>query len=175
MTSRLDHVALLVTDLARASEVVRALGVEVEAPADFPAEGTREAYCGPADAAAKLLLLQPLGPGPYARALERRGPGLHHVAIATPDPRAFAEAARGWLLHPRSLRGTTLWLARPGVGTLVEVTEEKAPLACGPAVVERVEIPGPAALLAALGLPALVAGSEAWLTVAGRRVRADLS
>lgn len=178
--TRLDHVALLVTDLLRASDAARALGLEVEAPSDFPGEGTREAYCGAPDAAAKLLLMQPLGPGPYARALERRGPGLHHVALATADPRGLAEAATGWLLHRRSLRswekGRTLWLARPGVGALVEVTEEPAPPARGPAVVDGVELPGATpALVAALGAPGLRVSPDlqAWLALAGRRVRAD--
>ena len=177
--TRLDHVALLVTDLARASDAVRALGLEVEAAQDFPGEGTREAYVGPPDASARLLLMQPLGAGPYLRALERRGPGLHHVALATSDPRAFAEAATGWLLHPRSLRSweksRTLWLARPGVGALVEVTEERDPPARGPAVVEGVEVAGAApALLAALGVAGLAPSPDGsgWVTLAGRRVRA---
>lgn len=180
VTPRLDHVALLVADLDQAVHAARQLGLSVDPPRDFPGEGTREAYVGANDAAQRLLLVAPLGPGPYARALERRGPGLHHVALATADPRGLAEAATGWLLHPRSLRSweksKTLWLARPGVGTLVEVTEEAAPLECGPAVVDGVELPGAtAALLAGLGAPGLRASPDdrAWLTLAGRRVRAD--
>lgn len=178
--TRLDHVALLVRDHPRACDAARALGLAVDAPRDFPGEGTREAYVGADDAAARLLLIAPLGPGPYARALERRGPGLHHVALATRDPRALAEGATGWLLHPRSLRSweasKTLWLARPGVGALVEVTQEATPLACGPAVVDAVELPGATpALLAALGASGLRPSPDgaAWLTLAGRRVRAD--
>ena len=168
---RLDHVALLVPDLERALRGARALGLEAEAPQAFPGEGTREAYAGPPGGAARLLLMTPHGPGPYARALERRGPGLHHLALRTPDPRGLVEAAVGWLLHPRSLASwegcRTLWLARPGVGALIEVAQG-APAEAGPPVIEAVELAGAtAALLGSLD-PALTPGPVTRLRVAGQ-------
>ncbi len=168
----LDHVALLVPDVARALAGARALGLEGGPIEAFPGEGTREVYCG--SGAARLLLIEAAGPGPYARALARRGPGLHHVAVAVEDGAAFA-ASSGWLLHPRTLetQPQTLWLARPGVGTLVEVMHGAQPDGA-PRVVEAVEVPlagAPASLLEPLGLMPSVDG-EAWLRVGGRRVAA---
>ena len=172
----LDHVALLVEDIERAVAGARMLGLQVEDPASFPGEGTREAYAGPPGAPAKLLLMAAAGPGPYARALEKRGPGLHHLALVTPDPLGLVRAARGWLLHPASLDpdGTpraTLWLARPGIGALLEVTRGEP--GAGEPVVEALEVPcadaRAAALLTALGAAGpTAAGSPARVKIAGR-------
>lgn len=156
---RLDHVALLVPDLPRAVAAARALGLPVEEPQTFPGEGTSEVWAGPPGAAARLLLMTPHGPGPYARALSRRGPGLHHLALRTPDPRGLVETAAGWLLHPRSLSSwegcRTLWLARPGVGALIEVSQGALDDAGAP-VVEAVQVVG--------ATPELLAGLDAALT-----------
>ncbi len=126
----LDHVALLVRSLEPALERLAATGLAVGEIESFPSEGTREVYLGDPDLPGRLLLLEPIAPGPYQRALEKRGPGLHHVAIEVPDLEAFAADAGGWLLHPHSLQShkgaNTLWFARPGVGTLLEVTRGKA-------------------------------------------------
>lgn len=171
MPTMIDHVALLVPRLEPALAGARALGLEVGPIEAFPGEGTREAYCGPADAGARLLLLEAAGPGPYARALVRRGPGLHHVAVGVADGPAFA-AASGWLLHPRTLttQPRTLWLARPGVGTLIEVMHGVSAGGEAP-VVEAIEVAGPATLLAPLGLTPSADGA-AWLRIGGRRVAA---
>lgn len=163
----LHHVALLVPDLQRALAGVRALGLEPGPIDEFPAEGTRESYCG--QGAARLLLLEAIGPGPYQRALAKRGPGLHHVAVAVEDGPALC-AASGWLLHPRTLASQphTLWLARPGVGALVEVMHDAKPDQ-GPPVVEGVEVPGLRGLV-----PGLRASLDdgAWLSIRGRRLAA---
>jgi catechol 2,3-dioxygenase-like lactoylglutathione lyase family enzyme len=141
----LDHVALLVSCIEDTLERLRGqlgeeswdrLGLpELKVLAadiqEFPGEGTRELYLGEEPWRGRLLLMEPLGPtGPYARALARRGPGLHHLALEVPEAVRFAESARGWLVHPASLRkmesSGTLWLARPGVGTLLEVLRSKS-------------------------------------------------
>ncbi len=141
------HIALLVQDVERSLAAVRALGLACGPIEEFPGEQTRECYAGPAGQPARLLLLQPLGStGPYARALEKRGPGLHHIALHTSDLDGSLRALAGWLLHPCSLEthagSRTVWLARPGVRTLLEVhqpagEEEVA----GAPVVERLEVP----------------------------------
>lgn len=122
----LDHVALLVRSLEPVLERLVESGLAAGPVESFPSEGTREVYLGDPERPGRLLLLESTAPGPYQRALDKRGPGLHHVALAVPDLDAFANQARGWLLHPHSLESrntaNTLWFARPGVGTLLEVT-----------------------------------------------------
>ncbi len=119
-TTFCDHVGVLVRDIAGALNDLGELAAGAAPPEEFPEEGTREVYVG--RGSAKLLLLQPIGPGPYRRALERRGPGLHHVCLAGSDPRALMESLPGWLLHPYSLTSgpDTLWACRPGL-PLVEM------------------------------------------------------
>src|SRR5262245_8895334 len=124
---QLEHVGLLVTDVVRAAAAFACLGCELAPPHDFVDEGTREIYVGAAGEAGRLLLLQPIGAGPYARALSIRGPGLHHIAIATRDVARFVQSitGTGWYLHPCSMESLgvsrTVWLARPGMPLLVEV------------------------------------------------------
>jgi catechol 2,3-dioxygenase-like lactoylglutathione lyase family enzyme len=125
-TPNLDHVALLVSSLERSLERLEESGLAAGPIESFPSEGTREVYLGDPDRPARLLLLEATAEGPYQRSLRKRGPGLHHVAFEAPELEAFAAQVRGWLLHPHSLQShkgaNTLWFARPGVGTLLEVT-----------------------------------------------------
>ena len=89
--SPIDHVAVLVADLEAALRDLTPLGLETGPIEEFPSEGTRECYLGRSDQSAKLLLLTPHGDaGPYARALARRGPGLHHVGLRAASPRELA-------------------------------------------------------------------------------------
>ncbi|MCO5171024.1 MAG: hypothetical protein M9894_32270 [Planctomycetes bacterium] len=185
--ARWDHVALLVSALEPALAALATFdpGLVAGPVQEFEDEGTREVYLDRGDARApgRLLLIEPTGRGPYARALLRRGPGLHHVGLAVPDAPAFAAERAGWLLHPRSLEtlaaARTLWLARPGVGLLVEVSErppgpDDAPVT---PVVTGVEVAATdsraEALLAAL-CPELAcsADGQAWLTLGERRLGA---
>lgn len=171
-----DHVALLVRSLERTLAHLAPLGLPTGPIEDFPGEGTREVYVGTDAQPGRLLLLQALGTdGPYARALAKRGPGLHHVAFTVPDAQAFVVGHPGWLLLPHSLDShpRTLWLGRPGVGTLVEVHQGTMTYAGGP-VVERLEIPvepaGRAALVTGLsGATELVAGGSR-MRIAGQEL-----
>jgi methylmalonyl-CoA/ethylmalonyl-CoA epimerase len=146
VTAHLDHVALVVPRLEACLERLAGLGLAIGPIEDFPGEGTREVYVGAAEQPAKLLLMQPTDPaGPYGRALARRGPGLHHLAVRVPDLAAALRELGGWLLHPASVDSIaacrTAWLARPGVGTLVEVTEGEAGSPVAGPVVEAVRVP----------------------------------
>jgi methylmalonyl-CoA/ethylmalonyl-CoA epimerase len=171
---RLDHVALLTTQLEPVLERVTTLGLEPGPIESFPAEGTRECYVGAGARPGQLLLMEAIGDGPYARALAKRGPGLHHVAYGVPDLDAWlAEGTRGWLLHPHSLTSLagarTVWLARPGVPTLIEACE-RDPGPGGDPVVAAVELPTPSPeLLCWEGLRPSP-DSTVWLQVGGQRV-----
>lgn len=96
--------------------------------ASFPAEGTREQYVELAARTPKLLLLEPVAPGPYAHSLQKRGPGLHHIGAITPSIQALVPelCALGLLLHPisiQTLKQGVAWLCRPGIPFLIELTE----------------------------------------------------
>ncbi|MEZ5977706.1 MAG: VOC family protein [Planctomycetota bacterium] len=167
MNHALDHVALVVH---RIEPVMERLGDLERGPIEeFPREGTREVYLG--SGTARLLLMQPTrSDGPYARALAKRGAGLHHVAIRVPDLDAFLADVRGWLLVPACVRDIaatrTAWFARPGVATLLEVAEGAPD--DGVPIVERVELPGPLLVDPRAGLVESSDG-EVGIAVAGVR------
>jgi hypothetical protein len=175
----LDHVALLVVSIEAALKRM-GLSADPSGIEEFPGEGTRELYVGDDDTPARLLLMQPIGPGPYERALRKRGEGLHHIAVCVEDLTAFVESmsGTGWLLHPQSLltlkRFKQVWLCRPGVHTLVEVSKGN-PTYRGAPVVTRVGVSvgaGLAGLVSALSIKAVSAvdNGPSMLTIAGRDI-----
>lgn len=111
----LDHVALLVTDIERALGTCERLGLCAGDVSEFAEEGTRECYVGSPDESGRLLLMQAISPGPYQDALNKRGPGIHHLAYRVKGMGELeAELVRaGWrqLTQPH-LRSR--WFARSG-------------------------------------------------------------
>ncbi len=132
MKSQISHIALLTRSAATSSQALSGFGYALGKPEDFEGEGTRELYIE-IDRAASLLLMEAISAGPYQRALEKRGPGLHHIAIRRPGLEASIPAltAAGWKLLPVSEksipRARTAWLSLPGFPGLLEVQEGKAP------------------------------------------------
>ena len=130
-TSRiLDHVALLVEDLDRSLAALQEIDLEAESVNEYPGEGTREAYVGDTSCSGRLLLIEAISDGPYRRALLKRGPGLHHIALRCSNHQECAHALGqeyGWLLHHHTLESftacNTIWLARPGMPLLVELMQ----------------------------------------------------
>ena len=121
MLHQLDHVAILVPNAEQVVQQLTARGLpakgltpgEIES---FPSEGTRECYLGADGRLGRLLLMEATSnQGPYARALAKRGPGLHHVALTVPDLDLFLNSVTGWLLVPGCVsslaRTKTAWLA----------------------------------------------------------------
>jgi catechol 2,3-dioxygenase-like lactoylglutathione lyase family enzyme len=126
MLLKLDHLGILTTSLERCAAQIPG-AFEMEEVEEQPAEGTREQYVvGSAGEHPHLLLLEPVAPGPYRRAMDKRGPGLHHLGCHTDDLDSAIEhlAARGLLLHSVSLstyaKGV-VWMCRPGIPFLVEL------------------------------------------------------
>ena len=83
-----DHVAVAVPSIEEARPLYERLsGVSGSPVEELPEQGVRVLFVG------EVELLEPLSPeSSVARFLERRGPGLHHIAYRTPD--IHAELAR---------------------------------------------------------------------------------
>ena len=126
----LSHVALLVPSVRKAADYLKQFDFQIGKEEDWDGEGTREIYVE-GKKSNSLLLMEPIKPGAYQRALEKRGPGLHHLAIDVLNIESFIDfiAGSGWLLHPMSLKTIknvqTAYLARPGFPALIEVQEKK--------------------------------------------------
>jgi methylmalonyl-CoA/ethylmalonyl-CoA epimerase len=100
MIGRLNHVAIVVPDLASASALYRnALGATVSDPVDVPAHGVTTVFILLPNT--KIELLHPLGDNSPIAAFLAKNPsgGMHHVCYEVTDIRAardhlLAEGAR---------------------------------------------------------------------------------
>jgi len=131
MIGRLNHVAIVVPDLAAASDMYRnALGAQVSAPQDLPEHGVTVVFVILPNS--KVELLQPLGDNsPIAAYLERnRDGGMHHICYEVDDilavrdqltsqgarvlgdgvPKTGAHGKPVLFLHPKDFAGTLIEL-----------------------------------------------------------------
>jgi methylmalonyl-CoA/ethylmalonyl-CoA epimerase len=130
--TEIDHVAIAVNDLEAAVDYYRrAFGAEVEHREVVERDGVEEALLRVADSYVQLLT--PTRPdSPVAKALEKRGEGLHHVGYRVDDcaaALAAVVAAGGSAIdqEPRpGSRGTTVAFVHPkgSFGTLIELVQE---------------------------------------------------
>jgi methylmalonyl-CoA/ethylmalonyl-CoA epimerase len=130
--TEIDHVAIAVNDLEAAVDYYqRAFGAEVEHRELVEKDGVEEALLRVADSYVQLLT--PVRPdSPVAKALEKRGEGLHHVGYRVEDcaeALAAVVAAGGTPIDavPRpGSRGTTVAFVHPkgSFGTLIELVQE---------------------------------------------------
>lgn len=183
MKIEFDHVGILVTDVMCAVESLQPNDWPIGEIEVFSSEGTKEVYIGPTSASGRLLLIEPIGEGPYRQALTKRGPGIHHIAIHVDDAVEFTDhiAGSGWYLHPKSLstfeQYETLWLARPGVPLLVEVVQYKSMTRSeSPEFVSQIEVSLPKSkpqLASAIGLDQFRPSLEpdVFITIGGDRRR----
>jgi methylmalonyl-CoA epimerase len=132
---RLDHVGIAVADAASAAAWYRtALGLVVAHSEEVASQQVRAHFLP--TGTAMLELLESAAPGsPIARFLEKRGPGLHHVALAVDDihaalaelrqagvrlidevPRPGAEGALVAFVHPSAAQGVLVELKQPAAG-----------------------------------------------------------
>lgn len=147
MKSVLSHVALLVPDAIKSANFLRQFDFKIGPTEDFEGEGTREIYIGNLESQmGSLLLMEPIKDGAYTRAMTKRGPGLHHVAIDVINLESYIGelSGSGWLLHPKSLKtikhSQTAYLARPDVPTLIEV-QQKEDLSELPLFIQSIALP----------------------------------
>jgi methylmalonyl-CoA epimerase len=130
MIDRIDHVGIAVRSIAESRRFYESLGLSVTAIEEVPHEGVRVALipCGPS----RIELLEPLGEdSPLERFLDRRGPGLHHLCLATdsigedearlraagarlrrPQPTLGAEGCWVQFVHPQSAGGVLVELSQ---------------------------------------------------------------
>ena len=127
MIGRLNHVAIAVSDIAKASKVYRdTLGAEVSAKVAQPDHGVSTVFITLPNT--KIELLEPLGSdSPIAKFLERNPDGgIHHVCYEVPDirvardklkaqgarvlgdgePKIGAHGKPVLFLHPKDFAGT---------------------------------------------------------------------
>ncbi len=125
----LDHVAILVSDLDAAVRLFRDVyGLPLAEVEEVPTEQVRVAIFG--HGAGRIELVSPSSPdSPMARAIEKRGEGLHHICLEVPDlakamaslradgaplldekPRLGAGGAKVAFVHPKGSRGVLVEL-----------------------------------------------------------------
>ncbi len=131
MIPRIDHIGIAVHSIDESSKLYEQLGLEIEEIEEVPQEGVRVALivCGES----RIELLEPTTEdSPVRKFLDRRGPGLHHLCLASDalaaDDRRLREngyqllrekPTRGaggcWVqfVHPKSTGGVLLELSQP--------------------------------------------------------------
>jgi len=131
MIGRLNHVAIAVRDIAKASDIYRrTLGAEVSQPEPQPAHGVTTVFITLPNT--KVELLEPLGEGsPISKFLDSNPDGgIHHVCYEVGDivaardklmregarvlgdgePKIGAHGKRVLFLHPKDFCGTLVEL-----------------------------------------------------------------
>jgi methylmalonyl-CoA/ethylmalonyl-CoA epimerase len=132
MFGRIDHIGVATDDLDAALALYeKALGMPLAHRETVESQGVEAALLDVGEGHVELL--RPLGPEtPVGRYLEKKGPGLHHVAYAVEDiddvlgklkeagielidseARVGIRNSRVAFLHPRSTRGVLTEIVEP--------------------------------------------------------------
>ena len=91
--AQIDHLGIAVRALDEATAFYESLGLRVSHRETIPKERVRVAMLPAGDS--RIELLEPSAPdSPISKFLEKRGPGLHHVALKVPDLEAAIERLR---------------------------------------------------------------------------------
>ena len=132
LLTEIDHVAIAVNDLDAAIDFYeRAFGATVDHREVVERDGVEEALLKVADSYVQLMT--PTRPdSPVAKALEKRGEGLHHIGYRVNDcgealAAIVAAGATPIDQAPRpGSRGTTVAFIHPkgSFGTLIELVQE---------------------------------------------------
>ena len=132
MIPRIDHIGIAVESIDEARKLYEELGLEVAEIEEVPQEGVRVAMIEVGES--RIELLEPTtADSPIRKFLDRRGPGMHHLCLASDalaeDDRRLRDggypllrdkATRGaggcWVhfVHPKSSGGVLLELSQPG-------------------------------------------------------------
>jgi LAO/AO transport system kinase len=126
----LDHLGIAVNSLTEAESFYKSLGLQVTHHESIPTEKVNIAMLPAGDS--RIELLEPTAPdSPISKFLEKRGPGLHHIALRVPDLHAtitrLRESGARLLNEPREGAGGHLYVfihpASTG-GVLLELIQE---------------------------------------------------
>ena len=132
LLTEIDHVAIAVRDLEAAIDYYqRAFGATVDHREIVESDGVEEALLKVAESYVQLLT-PTRDDSPVAKAIEKRGEGLHHVGYRVADcgeALAAIVAAGGTPIDQaprRGSRGTTVAFIHPkgSFGTLIELVQE---------------------------------------------------
>ena len=128
---KVDHIGIATREIEAALSLWRdALGLEVDSTEEVAEQGVRVAMLAIGET--HIELLEPLGPeSPVGKFLDKRGPGIHHVAIKVKDiqatlsqlkekgtrlidetPRIGAGGCLVAFVHPSSVNGVLLELVQ---------------------------------------------------------------
>jgi methylmalonyl-CoA/ethylmalonyl-CoA epimerase len=141
---KIDHIGIATRGIEEALGFWRdALGLEVKHTETVEGQGVRVAMLPAGEP--RVELLEPTGPDtPVARFLEKRGPGIHHVAVRVADiraalarlkaqgarlideePRAGAGGCLVAFVHPAAAGGVLLELVQHPNETAGQPAEER--------------------------------------------------
>lgn len=128
MSTKINHIAIVVEDIERALDVYRdAIGLPLEHIAEEPAEQVRVAFLPTTNGAIELIQPTTSDSG-VAKFLAKRGEGLHHICLEVDsidatmqamearglqvlgEPRANQRGDKYVFLHPKSAHGVLLEL-----------------------------------------------------------------
>ena len=132
MIIALDHIAIAVADLPEGiRRFAEDFGLELAGTEAVPSESTETAFFPIRGTQIELISPTEPGAGTVAKALETRGPGIHHICFRTDDieadmarlrdrgyrllseePRPGAHGTRVAFIHPRSTGGVLIELAQ---------------------------------------------------------------
>jgi methylmalonyl-CoA epimerase len=129
----LAHIAVAVNSIAEAAPVYAAMGFSLSEPEVIAREHVRAQVCVKGELHIELLEPHPAGAGPIAKFIEKRGTGLHHIALKSADldadiaavqktgaklldgyPAEGLGGTRVAFLHPKSTGGVLIELVQGG-------------------------------------------------------------
>lgn len=130
MIGRIDHVGIAVASIEEARRFWESLGLVIDHVEEVPQEGVRVAMLVVGES--RIELLESTRPdSPIATFIARRGPGIHHLCLASDDVRADdarLRAAGTELLRPEPTRGAGgCWIQfvhpKSAGGVLIELSQ----------------------------------------------------
>ena len=133
MVNKIDHLGIAVENLNEAVEKWQALGFKLEGTETVPEQRVRVAMFPTGEG--RVELLESTDPeGPIGRFIEKRGPGIHHVAfeVASIDEAISKLRSNGVRLIDDTPRigagGAKIAFVHPSAtGVLIELCEHSAP------------------------------------------------